>query len=161
MDQVLFGLVFAAAIGTALVGGMFYAFSSFVMRALDALPAGHAVAAMNAINRVVITPSFMLVFAGTAVVCLGLAVAALLRWQDAASVLVLLASLLYAAGCFGLTMAVNQPMNLRLATLAAGEAQAWWPAYLRGWLAWNHVRTAASVAAAVLFVAALLSLRQG
>lgn len=160
-DQVFFGLVFVAAIGTALVAGMFYAFSSFVMRALDALPAAQAVAAMNSINRVVITPSFMLVFFGTVLLCLGLAAFAVLRWQGAVSGLVLLAALLYAVGCFGLTLAVNQPMNLRLAAMAAAEAEAWWPAYLRRWLVGNHVRTAASLAASVLFIAVLPSLRQG
>lgn len=160
-DSILHLLVFAAALGSALVGGMFYAFSSFVMRALAQLPAGQGVAAMNSINRVVITPSFMLVFLGTALLCAGLATVAVLRWQGAASVLVLLASLLYALGCFGLTMVLNQPMNLKLAALPAAQAEAWWPAYVRGWTTWNHVRTAAAVVAAVLFVAALPSLRQG
>ena len=108
-------LLFVAAMGCAIVGGMFYAFSSFVMRALERLAPEHGVAAMNSINRVVITPSFLLVFAGTALLCLALAVAAVFWWPPPAGTLVLLAALLYALGTFGLTVAVNQPMNLRSA----------------------------------------------
>lgn len=157
MERTLFLLVLAAALGTAIVGGMFYAFSSFVMRALGKLPPEQGIAAMNSINVVVITPSFMLVFMGSALLCLLLAVAGPYAWWPQPSgKLVLGASLLYVLGCFGLTMALNQPMNLRLAALPAGQALAYWPQYLEAWTLWNHVRTAASLLAAGLFIAALL-----
>jgi uncharacterized membrane protein len=34
---------------------------------------------------------------------------------------------------------------------------AYWPEYVARWLRWNHVRTAAALAAAALFVASLLN----
>jgi len=64
------GLVFAAAIGSGLVGGTFYAFSSFVMAALGRIPPAQGVAAMKGINVTVMNPSFMTVFMGTGGLCL-------------------------------------------------------------------------------------------
>ena len=156
MERALLVVTFAAAIGTAIVGGMFYAFSSFVMRALGRIAPEQGVAAMNSINVAVITPSFMAVFAGTALLCLGLAATSVLSWQQPGSGLALAASLLYLVGNFGLTMRLNQPMNLRLAALHPAAALAYWPQYLQAWTMWNHVRTAAAVLAATLFIAALM-----
>ncbi len=152
----LFVLACAAALGSAIVGGIFYAFSSFVMRALARLTPEQGIAAMNSINVVVVTPSFMAVFAGTALASVALALGAGIWWRPASSPPLLAGALLYALGSFGLTLACNQPMNLRLAALAPAEALAWWPGYLRRWTFWNHVRTAASLGASMLMVAALL-----
>lgn len=74
--------VLLAALGAAIVGGIFYAFSSFVMQALSRIPPGQGIAAMNAINVVVVNPSFMLAFAGTALLCVLLAAGALFRWEE-------------------------------------------------------------------------------
>lgn len=156
MDRVLFVLVYLAALGSAIVGGIFYGFSSFVMRALGRIPPEQGVAAMNSINVVVINPSFMIVFMGTALVCLALAASSIFWWQAGSSKLMLAAALLYFAGSLGLTMVVNQPMNLRLASLPPAQALAYWPEYLESWIVWNHGRTAASLLASALFVAALV-----
>ncbi|MBI5718992.1 MAG: DUF1772 domain-containing protein [Burkholderiales bacterium] len=156
MERAILVTTFAAAMGTAIVGGMFYAFSSFVMRALARIAPEQGVAAMNSINVVVITPSFMVVFVGTALLCLALAAMAVFAWQQPGSQLVLAASLLYLVGNFGLTMRLNQPMNLRLAALPSAEALAYWAQYLQAWTMWNHVRTAAALLAAALFITALM-----
>jgi uncharacterized membrane protein len=49
------------------------------------------------------------------------------------------------------------PLNNRLASVTPGSAEgaAVWTRYLSAWTAWNHVRTAASVAAAASFIMAL------
>jgi uncharacterized membrane protein len=156
MDRTMTLLTFVAALGSAVVGGIFYGFSSFIMRALGRIPPEQGVAAMNSINLVVITPSFMLAFAGTALLCLLLAAGSYVWWDHASAKLVLFAALLYLVGCFGLTMALNQPMNLELAALQPVQAIAYWPEYVATWTAWNHVRTAAPLLAAALFVAALM-----
>lgn len=49
-------LALVAAVGSALIGGAFFAFSSFVMGALGKLPPAQGVAAMQSINVVVINP---------------------------------------------------------------------------------------------------------
>ncbi len=53
------------------VGGIFFAFSSFVMKALAGVPSAEGIGAMQSINVVVLNPSFLGAFMGTAVVSLG------------------------------------------------------------------------------------------
>lgn len=156
MDRTLFVLVCVAALGSATVGGIFYGFSSFVMRALGRLPPEQGVAAMNSINVVVITPSFMIAFIGTSLLCLVLAAMSFAWWGEISGKLVVVAALLYLVAGFGLTMTLHQPMNLKLAGLPPAQALAYWPEYLDTWLHWNHVRSVAPLLSAVLFVAALL-----
>ena len=59
-------LTIATALGSGLVGGAFYAFSSFVMPALERLPAHEGIAAMQSINVTAVQPPFMVGFIGTA-----------------------------------------------------------------------------------------------
>jgi uncharacterized membrane protein len=158
IDRALFVVTLAAAIGSAIVGGIFYAFSSFVMAALGRLPAAQGVAAMNAINVTVITPSFMTVFMGTALVCLVLAGGSFFWWGQAAWKLIFAASLCYLVGSLGITMVGNVPLNDQLATVAPAQEAALWSHYLDAWTAWNHVRTLASIISAVLFTIALASI---
>jgi uncharacterized membrane protein len=40
-------------------------------------------------------------------------------------------------------------------TPGTAEAAEYWPAYIREWTFWNHVRTAASAAAALTYVLAV------
>jgi uncharacterized membrane protein len=155
MERTGFVLVFAAAIGSGLIAGIFYAFSSFVMPALARLPAEQGAAAMKSINITVITPSFMIVFVGTALVCLVLAGGSLLWWSGMRAGLVLAASLLYVVGCFGVTMVFNVPLNDQLEAVAPAQAADLWARYLEVWTMWNHVRTAAPLLGTMLFIAAL------
>lgn len=140
-------LALFTALGAATVGGVFFGFSSFVMKALAQLPAAQGVVAMQHINVVVINPWFMGVFMGTLLLSVACVVVALMIGSAA----LLAAGLLYAVGTFGVTMAFNVPRNNRLARLDAtsSEAAAHWPAYVREWTLWNHVRTGAALASAV------------
>ena len=63
---------------------------------------------------------------------------------------------------FVITMAFNVPLNNHLDTVdptAVGVAEATreWAAYFSTWTAWNHVRAAAGIAAAVLMALGLSS----
>ena len=95
LERAIFTLTFAAAIGSGVVGGIFYAFSSFVMAALGSLPSTQGAGAMKAINVTVINPVFMLAFMGTAVLGLVLAGASLIWWGRPGGMLIVAASLLY------------------------------------------------------------------
>lgn len=75
MNSFLIVLALLAALGCGLVGGAFFAFSSFVMPALGRLPGAEGIAAMQAINILAVTPAFMAALFGTAAVCLGLGAA--------------------------------------------------------------------------------------
>lgn len=149
-------LLVVSAISSTLVAGIFYAFSSFIMAALGRLSSEHAVNAMNAINVTVYTPSFMVLFMGTALLCVLLAVWALFSIGSLDSQFVLAACFLYMAGCLGVTMMFNVPLNDQLAAAGAGEAEALWPSFLRDWTRWNTVRTVSASLAATLFILALL-----
>lgn len=150
----LLGLTLATALACALVAGVFFAFSTFVMRALARQPALAGIAAMQAINVTVINPAFMGLFLGAALACAGLLIAAFAGGQGLAQGGLLVGTLAYLVGCFGVTMAFNVPRNDRLAKLRADDAQAEaeWRDYLREWTRWNHVRCAASAFAAAALV---------
>ncbi|MGP4092085.1 anthrone oxygenase family protein [Streptomyces sp. KR55] len=152
-----FVLTVLGVLGTGLVAGVFCAFSTFVMRGLAALPPAQGVAAMKAINVTAVQPAFMIVFLGSALLCAVIAVVTLVVWPEEGAVELLLGSVLYLIGSFGVTMLANVPRNNALLELDAGtpEAAAYWPAYVREWTAWNHVRMIASAAAAVLYVLGL------
>jgi uncharacterized membrane protein len=150
-------LALLTCVGAGLVGGVFFAFSNFVMKALAELPGEQGAAAMQRINVVVLNPLFLGVFVGTAalgLLCIGVA---FFDWATAKSWLLLAAGLSYVAGSFVVTMAFNVPRNERLARLTAGSPQAlaYWPAYVREWVFWNHVRTVASLVSCALAAAAL------
>jgi len=54
MDQLIAVVGTTALLGSALVGGIFFAFSSFVMKALARVPSAEGIAAMQSINVVVL-----------------------------------------------------------------------------------------------------------
>jgi uncharacterized membrane protein len=102
----------------------------------------------------ILNPLFLMIFMGTALVCLALAGIALLHWPQPGAPLLLAASMLYVMGCFGVTMVFNVPLNNSLANLnpAAPSATEQWQSYIAAWLRWNHVRTFASIIAATILI---------
>ena len=157
LDQVLVASAFAGAVGSGLIAGAFYAFSTFVMKALARLPAHEGVAAMQSINVVVINPLFLGVFLGTAAVCAFAAVGAWARWERPGAGCLLAGAVLYFVGTFLVTVVFNVPLNNSLAAVTPTEPDVagQWAGYVSRWTAWNHVRTAAALAAMVAFIAAL------
>ncbi len=111
MERLIFVLTFLSALGAALVAGIFFAFSAFVMRALGRLPPAGGIAAMQSINVAVLNPVFFAAFFGTAVLSLALAVAALVGWSLPS---LLAGSLLYLVGTIAVTIVFNVPLNNRL-----------------------------------------------
>ena len=146
-------------LGAAVIGGVFYAFSSFVMQALAQLPPAQGVAAMQRINVVVLNPPFLGLFGGTALLALVAAAVAAFAWSTPRFLLLSCGSLLYLWGVIGVTGRGNVPLNERLGRLdpAAPETAAEWTSYVAAWMRWNHLRTAAAVAAAACFAVAPLS----
>lgn len=146
----------ASALGSGLIAGVFFAFSTSVMKALGTLPPAQGVAAMQSINVVIINPWFLTPFFGTAATCAFMVIASLLRWHDPGAWYWLVGGVLYLVGTILVTMVFNVPRNdaLAVAAPASPEAARLWTAYLSTWTAWNHVRTIAALAAAVLFTIA-------
>lgn len=157
VDQLLFSLTLFAALGCGLVAGVFFAFSAFVTKALARLPAGEGIAAMQSINVVVLKSWFMAAFLGTAAACVLALIFSLLWWHEPGSAYLLAGSVLYLAGSLLVTIVFNVPRNEVLAAVAPTDPNGakLWAGYVASWTAWNHVRTAASLAAAAAFTMAL------
>ncbi len=153
MDQLIPVVGTAALLGSALVGGIFFAFSSFVMKALARVPSAEGIAAMQSINVVVLNPSFLGAFFGTAVLSLGAGGLALAGWGRPFAAFFLGGALFYLVGTYLVTLRGNVPLNDQLAALSATDpaARDVWAHYLGRWTMWNHVRTAAAMVAALLY----------
>ena len=153
----LLALEFATALGCGLAAGVFFAFSTFVMNALARLPAAQGIAGMQSINVAVINPWFMTALFGTAAACVVLVAASLLTWRAPGAACLLAGSALYLVGAILVTMLFNVPLNQALAKVEASSADSagHWAGYVARWTAWNHVRTAASLAAAALITLAI------
>src|SRR5580765_4717504 len=159
INDLIFVLAFVSAIGSGLIAGAFFAFSSFVMRALGRLPSEQGIAAMQSINIVVINPVFLGVFVGAALTSAVVVILSLVRWSDSGSAYLLAAGLVYILGTFLVTMVFNVPLNDTLASMnpATSEGIALWANYLTNWTIWNHVRTFAALIALALFIVGLVN----
>jgi uncharacterized membrane protein len=158
-----FVLTFLSALGCGLAAGAFFAFSTFVMKALARLPAAQGIAAMQSINVVVINPWFMGALFATAAGCAVLAISSLFTWHKPGAVYLLAGSLLYLIGTILVTIVFNVPQNDALAAVdpASADGARLWAGYVPSWTAWNHVRTAAALAAAASLTMALCVSRDG
>lgn len=153
MTTVLDICTLVALLGAGLVGGVFFAFSNFVMRALAELEGREGILAMQRINVRVLNPWFLGAFVGTTLMCLAVVAQSIGGTIGTQRVLFLSASGLYVVGCFLVTGLRNVPLNHQLAAVDAEAAGAEdiWRRYLARWTLWNHVRTLACVVACLLF----------
>ena len=151
-----------AAVGTACVGGAVFAFSLFVMPALNRLAPAESIRAMQSINLRAERAPFGLVILAPFFASVGLAIAAVVT-PSPASPFVLTGAALYVLVGLGVTGAINVPLNNRLArvgTLQPGNRDAaTWSAYERPWVRANHVRSAGALLASACFTAAALVAR--
>jgi uncharacterized membrane protein len=155
--QHYFVLKLFSALGCGLIAGVFFAFSTFVMNALSRLQPAQGITAMQSINITVINPLFMIAFLGTAAACVLLAISSLLKWHQPGAAYLLLGSLLYLIGTFGVTIIFNVPLNEALAKVESDSSIGAniWSNYLVNWTIWNHIRTLGALAAATSFTIAL------
>lgn len=149
-------LTIVAAVGAGLSGGVFFAFSTFVMSALGRLPAAQGISAMNAINRAAPSPLFMIALFGTGAVSIALSGLALVHLDRPWAVYVLAGTALYLV-CLLVTVVYHVPRNDALALVdptGPGAAHAW-AQYVSPWTAWNHLRTITALAGSAIFILAL------
>ena len=145
-------LTFVCSIGCGVVGGVFFAFSTFVMPALARIPAAQGIVAMQSINITAITPAFMLAIFGTGAGCAYLAIVSALDLSEPNAMARFSGSLLYVTGNVIVTMLFNVPRNNALAAVdpTSADGARVWQDYLVTWTRWNHVRTLTAIAAAAL-----------
>jgi uncharacterized membrane protein len=145
-------LLILSALFCGLMAGFFFAFSFLVMRALEVQPGVAGMPVMQTINVVVFNPVFGIAFSAAPAFCVFAMNTALVRRREPAANYALAGGALYLAGTLYVTVLGNVPLNDALAAVDAtsGAAAAMWATYLREWVPWNHLRTAAAFAAAGL-----------
>lgn len=150
-------LLWFSAISVGIMAGVYFTFSAFVMRSLDAIEAPAGMLAMQSINRIIVKSSFLPIFFASTVACAALALLALLDLSASGGMWMLIGSTLYVFGMFVVTVAGNVPLNNKLeATPADGpDGAEMWRQYFAKWTVWNHVRTIACIASMIAFVLAI------
>lgn len=146
----------------ALIGGVFLAFSDFIMRSLAKTSGIGGIEAMQSINIEVFRWIFMTLFLGMAAVSVVVLGYGMVTLGSPGAPMIALAGLIYLVGCFGVTVVFNVPMNEALAKmkLSSDEVQEYWTGtYLPSWTFWNSVRTIACVSASVLLLVTLTSIK--
>ena len=146
MTTLLKTLSTVSAVGAGLIAGTFFIFSVVIMPALAKGNPEHSVQVMRTINDVILRSPFMPVFGITSLLCfvlplmMGVSKVPSLGWT-------VVGAAIFLVGVFGVTMAFNVPLNVRL----DGDAKVW-TEYLSAWTFWNHVRALASTAAMAIWI---------
>lgn len=148
------------ALWSAVVGGVFSAFSEFIMSALLKVEPAGGIEAMQHINRDVIKTQFVAGILSIGVFSLLFGLYSLAVFEGAALLALILAPLVYLPSVFLMTMVGNVPMNNRLDSLdhTTSEAATYWAEYGRKWTRLNHVRSLGSITTAGLYIIAAITL---
>ncbi|WP_344827732.1 DUF1772 domain-containing protein [Chryseobacterium ginsenosidimutans] len=148
-------LLIVTATFTALIAGLFYAYSCSVVLGLGKLSDAEYLKSMQSINREILNPLFFISFMGTAIL---LPVSTFFyRSQNPVFLLLLLAALAYLIGVFGVTMFGNVPLNDQLdkfdiANSTAQKIKEMRDIFENRWNSLNNVRSVFSVITIILTV---------
>ena len=158
-DWTLYAILFLA-LWSAVIGGVFSAFSEFIMAAFKQASPAAGIEAMQQINTTVIPTQFVSGILLIPVFGMALAAYATTVFEGAVVATLYLAATVYGSSVFLLTLAGNVPMNNRLAGLApaSAEAEAYWEVYARRWTRLNHYRSIGSILTAGLYIVAAVTL---
>lgn len=148
------------ALWSAVVGGVFSAFSEFIMSALRKAKPSSGIEAMQHINRDVIRTQFVAGIVMIALFSVLFAAYGLAVFAGAALAAIILAPLVYLPSVLAMTVFGNVPMNNRLDALdhTSAGARAYWAEYGRRWTRLNHFRAIGSVLTAGLYSIAAVTL---
>jgi uncharacterized membrane protein len=136
-------VLFAAALGSGIVGVFFFDLARI-----------SAAQAMSS-TVVVINSNFKTPFLGTAMLCVFLMARSLFLWNQPAAKYALAAAMVFLLGCVAVTMLLNVSLSTASAEPATDASRLFWSAYVPAWNAYNHVRSAAGMLSAALFIGAL------
>jgi uncharacterized membrane protein len=142
---------------TALIAGLFYAYSCSVNLGLGRLADREYLAAMQSINKAILNPLFFASFMGT---LLMLPLSTYLHYrqvQDTRFMLLLVATIIYAAGTFGVTIFGNVPLNnvldkFNIIKASATEISAQREMFEKPWLLLHNIRTVAAAISLILVI---------
>jgi uncharacterized membrane protein len=153
-------VMIAAATATALIAGLFYAYSCSVNIALGKLSDEGYIAAMQSINREIQNPLFFTSFMGTLLL---LPICTWTQYRAGGSpvfFLLLAATAIYIIGTFGVTMAGNVPLNEALDkfNLQAATAEEIARQRVQFEIPWNRLHAIRTVCSFVSLVLVLIAL---
>ena len=157
MGQLVFVLSMCAAVCTALLAGKYCAVSAFFLRALGGLTAERGIVAMQATVAAIKAPAFLVLFFGTALLCLAIGTMTIFTWREAYAHYAFAGAALFLIGGFGVTMLRSVPLNnaLLAASPDADSARDQWRRYRLIWMRWNHVRAITTLLACACFMLAI------
>ena len=130
-----------AIISFGFLGGVYFAFSFFVMQSLNKIDHKEAINAMSSINLVILKSPFMILFFFSSFIALALFLKSIFAYEILSSRG--FASLVFLIGMFLCTAIKNVPLNDKLASFNDSlSPEIEWNYYYKNWIMWNHVRTA-------------------
>ncbi|QYO67197.1 DUF1772 domain-containing protein [Leptolyngbya sp. 7M] len=159
MRNLISALILVSLTMSGVVGGVFFIFSTTIMRSLAARPVEEAAETMNEINRVIVRTPFIALFLGNSLISILLIGLGLLDSAVPGRWLVVSGASFYLVGGFLVTIIFNVPRNNALVAADPGDPVAAgliWQTYLREWTFWNHIRTIACIASTVLLALSLV-----
>jgi uncharacterized membrane protein len=142
---------------SAVLGGVFLAFSDLVMRSLAKAQGSGGAEAMQIINREVMGTLFGALLWVMLAASLAFTARAVFPGPSRARALLVAGGLAYIVGVGVVTGVANVPMNLRLDGLRLGAPATvayFTEQYVPTWTRWNHVRTAACLITAMCYLSA-------
>ncbi|MCS3529274.1 DUF1772 domain-containing protein [Chryseobacterium sp. JUb7] len=150
-------LLIITATLTALIGGLFYAYSCSVVLGLGKLSDAEYLKSMQSINREILNPVFFISFMGTTFL---LPVTTFLyRGHHPVFLFIFLAAIAYLVGVFGVTVIGNVPLNEQLDQFdilnsTSEQIKIMRETFESRWNFLNNIRTLFSVISIVLVVCA-------
>ncbi|MBO9204545.1 MULTISPECIES: anthrone oxygenase family protein [Niastella] len=158
-------VLLATAFTTALIAGLFYAYSCSVNPGLGKLSDANYLLAMQSINREILNPVFFMSFMGTLVL---LPVCTWLQYAPSIPLrfyLLLGATLVYGVGTFGVTIFGNVPLNnaldaMQIHSVSAEALKQQRTLFEKPWNQLHAIRTMANAIALVLVLLACI-VKQG
>ena len=154
MTSILSWMNNIAIISFGFIGGVYFAFSFFVMQSLNKNSSSDAIRTMNTINQVILKSPFMLLFFFSSFVACILFLKNLIFYRLLSNEG--FASLIFLAGMFLCTATKNVPLNNKLADFDFNESscnpEIEWNYYYKNWVKWNHIRTASCFLSTVLLL---------
>ena len=146
-------LLILCTVGSGLFAGIFYIFSICIMKALNKQPTKQAISTMQSINKIILRPTFFIVFMGTPFFCAVVFLFGLISNEPANYIYAYAAASIYIISSFGVTIVKNVPMNnsLRDKNINSEEDIKYWQIYFKDWTYWNHIRLWGSLVPCILF----------
>lgn len=154
-------ILVCSAVTTALISGLFYAWSCSVIPGLARVSDHTYLESMQQINRAILNPVFFVSFMGTALL---LPLCTYLQYTPSFSArfwLLLLATIIYLSGTFGVTAFGNVPLNnmldsFQLTTASVQDIATMRARFEQPWVYLHTIRTVAGIIALVLVIIACL-----